>query len=72
MILVVDVQFLLVMFADKSPLYGNVTISIDELKVEHQFSNVELPHAENELTVKKFTLNFKSVSMNYPVKLFWC
>ena len=72
MILVVDVQFLLVMFADKSPLYGNVTISIDELKVEQQFSNVELPHAENELTVKKFTLNFKSVSMNYPVKLFWC
>ena len=57
----VDVQFLLVMFADQSPLYGNLTISMDELKVEQRFSNVELPRASNELTSKKFLLNFKNV-----------
>ena len=58
----VDVQFLLVMFADQSSLYGNVTISIDELNVKQHFANVELPRTETELTPKTFFLNFKSVS----------
>ena len=61
MLLEVDVQFLLVMFADQSPLYGNVTISIDELKVIQHFANVELPRTGSELTSKTFSLNFKKV-----------
>jgi len=58
----VDVQFLLVMFADQSPLYGNVTISIDELKVKQHFANVQLPQTGSELTPKTFSLNFEKVS----------
>ena len=57
-----DLQFLLVMFADQSPLYGNVSISIEELNVHKHFEHVELPRMETELTDKKFIIDFKNVS----------
>ena len=62
-----DVQFLLVMFAEDLPLYGNVSISIKELGLVKNFSNVELPRSKNELTNKKFFINFKNVSVYYVI-----
>ncbi|XP_076814346.1 beta-mannosidase-like isoform X2 [Clavelina lepadiformis] len=57
----VDVRFLLVMFANHLPLYGNVSISVPELNVEKIFSNITLQRTQTEITDKSFSIDFSDV-----------